>query len=160
MEDFTQALQNALGGIPVYLGAEYTEEQPEIPHVVVVPSGGTYGPPVAGTKDALATGTQDIRVLCKCWKFQEAQDLADLVYAAAPGRAPLAKFSLRSEVWGKYTARVADLLLTLPTTLTRQDITRVRVETFTQLVDLLPLIPTPEVSNDPTVPEGQTTFSP
>jgi hypothetical protein len=160
MEDFAQLLQDALGSIPVYLGAEYTETQQEIPHVIVVPSGAAYGPPVAGQRDALATGTRDIRILCKAGRFDEAEALADLVYASAPGRAPLAKLALRSEVWGNYTIRVADLLLTLPTTLTHQDIARVRVLTFTQLVDLLPLIPTPEVPDDQGTPQGTTEFSP
>jgi hypothetical protein len=159
MEDFAQALQTALGPIPVYLGAEWAEKQPALPHVIVVPSGATYGPPTGTSKDAVASGTRDIRVLCKAVLFDEAEALADLVYASAPGRSPQARLSLRSEVWGEYTIRVADLLLTLPTTLTRQDTERVRVLTFTQLVDLLPLSPTPEVNDDETRPEGRTEFS-
>ncbi|WP_189088549.1 hypothetical protein [Deinococcus ruber] len=136
------------------------EKQPEIPHVIVVPSGATYGPPTEGGRDVIASGTRDIRIICRAWRFDEAEALADLVYAASPTKSPNARLSLKSEVWSDYTARVADLLLTLPTTLTRTDITRVHVEQFTQRVDLLPLIPTPEVSNDQTPPDGHTTFSP
>lgn len=163
MEDFAQALQDALGGgVSVKLGAEYALTEMELPAVIVVPSGATYGPPVDGKKDALSSGTRDIRILCKTYYFNESEALADLVYSLNVARlvAPQARLALRSEVWGNYTVRVADLLLTLPTTLTRQDIARVRVLTFTQKVDVLPLTVTPEVVNVRYRPAGKTEYSP
>lgn len=160
MEEFQEALQAALGTVPVYLGAENVERQPQVPHVIVVPRGTIYGPSDGSVRDAIATGTTDISVVCRAARFDEAEALADLVYAAAPGRAPNAKLSFRSEIWGEYVVRVADLILTIPTSLTSADISRVKVLTFTQHLDMLPLTPTIEVPNDQTPPDGHTTFSP
>lgn len=160
MEELTQAIQNAVGpNIPVYLGVEWAERQMNLPHVIVVPAGATYGPPTDNRLDVIAAGTADIRVLCKAVRFDEASDLADLVYAAAPGKSPLARLTYRSEVWGDYTVRVADLTLTLPTVLRSTDIKRVRVEQFTQHVFVLPLETlTPQEAQNGPQPEGHTIF--
>ncbi len=160
MEELAQIIQDALGPtVAVYLGVEWAEKQPALPHVVIVPGGATYGPPDGSKPNLIAQGTLDLRVLCKAVRFDEASDLADLCYAAAPGKSPLARMTYRSEVWGDYTVRVADLTLTLPSTLARTDITRVRVEQFTQHVHLLPLTALlPEEATHGPEPEGHTIF--
>ncbi|MCD0156015.1 hypothetical protein [Deinococcus sp. 6GRE01] len=159
METLSQQLQDAFTAagqtIPVYLGSEWLSREVELPHVIVTPGGGTYAPPSGATRDALASVELEPHVICKAVLFEEALLLADFAYAAlTPSRS--ARVSLRSEAWGDYTVRVADLTLSVPATLTRTDITRVRVTRFTQLASL---IGSQEVPNDPT-PEidGETQF--
>lgn len=156
METLAQQLQDALGtGVAVYLGSEYLDRQPQLPLVIVLPGSVRYDAPDGSVADALAMGTAETTLVCKAVTFEEAALLADLCYAAiATGRN--AQTRLRTEPWGDYNIRVADLTITFPAVLTRQDITRVRVEQFTQLAQF---IGTPEVPHDETHrPNGETQF--
>lgn len=157
METLAQQLQDALHayGVAVYLGSEWLDKQPSLPLVVVVPGSVTYGPPDGSVDGVLAQGTAETALICKATTFEEAVQLADLCYAAvAPGRPATSR--MRSEVWGDYTVRVADLSVTFPAVLGRSDITRVRVDHFTQRAQF---IATPEVAHDETYrPDGETQF--
>lgn len=156
METLAQQLQDALGkDIAVYLGSEWLERQPRLPLVIVVPGNVRYDAPDGSVADALAMGTAETTLICKAVTFEEAALLADLCYAAIGTGRP-AQTRLRTEPWGDYNIRVADMGIQFPATLTRQDITRVRVEHFTQLAQF---IATPEVANDETYrPDGETHF--
>lgn len=159
MEALAQTLQNAMPpDVSVYLGAEYAESQPRLPHVVVVPSGARYGPPDGSTRDTLAQVALEVAVLCRAALFEEATLLADLCYAALPGRSPEASIRYGSEVWGDYTVRAARLTVTLPAALTRADITRVRVATFTQDARFLTLPPSEVPDDETNRPDGVTHF--
>lgn len=157
METLTTQLRAALAPyeIAVLLGSEWLVEQTRLPLVVVVPGAVTYGPPDGSERDALAVGTAETALICKAASFEEAVQLADLCYAAVgPGRPATSR--LRSEPWGDDTVRVADLTITFPAVLTRQDITRVRVKCFTQLAQFIGI---PEVPHDQTYrPDGETQF--
>lgn len=135
MEALAQRLQDALGQkISVYLGSEHLSRQPRLPHVVVVPGSADYGPPTGQVRDALATVQVQHVCICKALTFEEALILSDACYTAlALGqRAPM---RLRSELWGERVIRCADLTVTHPATLTRSDVARVQVHTFTQHVE-------------------------
>ncbi|GGI87237.1 hypothetical protein [Deinococcus wulumuqiensis] len=157
METLAQQLQDALGtGVAVYLGSEYLDRQPQLPLVIVLPGSVRYDAPDGSVADALAMGTAETTLVCKAVTFEEAALLADLCYAAiGPGKPATSR--LRSETWGDYTVRVADLTITFPAVLTRSDITRVRVAHFTQLAQFMD---TPEVVPDDETyrPNGETQF--
>lgn len=144
--------------ISVYLGTEWLEKQPELPHVIVVPGDGDYSPPASGQRDALADVQIGVAFVCKSALFEEAVLLAEACYAAVqPSASKRATLRLRSELWGNYVIRVATLNATFPGVLTRADLARVRVLTFTQLAQYIPR--PPEVPDDPeTRPEGTTQF--
>lgn len=161
MEALAQQLQDALDAtgkkIAVHLGSEYLSRQPKLPHIVVAPGGGTYGPPDGSVRGGLASLTLDTHIICKAVKFEEAALLAEFAYVTL-GLGKTARLALRSEVWDNYTVRVADLTLSLPGALTRDDITRVKVTHFIQHAQITPLTITPEVPDDQESPTGSTVF--
>lgn len=159
MEALAQQLQDALGAnVAVYLGSEWLDNQPQLPHVIVLPGGGTYRPPDGSSRLALADIDLRTTIRCKAVLFEEAVLLAEACYAALVDTASgTADLRLASELWGDYTVRLADLTVTQPAVLTRSDVALVRVRTFTQHVHLTPTS-TPEVPNDQAAPEGSTVF--
>jgi len=129
MESLAQQVQNALAPykIRVYLGEEWLSRTPELPHLIVLPGGGTYTPPDGRTRDALAGVQQRTNLLARAVTFEQATLLAEVAYAAAaPGRG--AELDLGTELWGDNVIRTATLTITLPAVLTRSDVTRVRIE--------------------------------
>ena len=133
METLAQQLQDALGPtVAVYLGAEYMERQPELPHVVVVPAGAEIRPPSGLNPGALADASLEVRLIARAVRFDEAQLLAEACYTVLRATSPSASLKLRSEAWGDYTVRVADLSVTLPASIPAGAITRVQVLTFAQ----------------------------
>lgn len=159
MEALAQQLQDALGpSIAVYLGSEWAVKQPALPHVIVMPAGGTYEPPSGAVRYALADAQIRTTIRAKAALFEEAVLLAEAAYAAV-AQGTRAEIRLASEVWGDYTVRMADLTITQPATLTRDDIALVKVKTFTQHAHFAPTR-TPEVPSDESNPEGRTVFDP
>ncbi|GGL15870.1 hypothetical protein GCM10010844_38460 [Deinococcus radiotolerans] len=157
MESLAQQLQNALPNVPVYLGSEWLEQQPQLPFMILLPTGGQYTAPSGQARLAIADVQLDTTVICKAALFEEALLLAEVAYAAlAQGKD--ASVKLRSEVWGDYTVRVADLTFSTPAVLTRDDVALVHVKTFTQRVHVTPPTSTPEVPDDAERPEGTTHF--
>ncbi|MFC5846734.1 hypothetical protein [Deinococcus petrolearius] len=162
MEAIAQRVQDYLAAqgqqIAVYLGSEWLEKQPELPHVIVVPGDGEYAAPDGSARDALAGVQIGVGFVCKGALFEEATLLAEACYAAVRPSANLrATLRLRSELWGNYVIRVATLSATFPGVLTRGDVARVRVTQFTQLAQYLPR--PSEVPDDPeTRAEGTTQF--
>lgn len=133
MEAEAQKLQDALGNsMAVYLGSEWLVKQPAVPHVVVLPGSADYGPP--STPGSLAAVRLQETYLCRAMTFEEASQLAEFCYGVlAPGQTASSRLS--TEVWGDYNVRTAALTITYPATLTRDDIERVRVHTFTQHIE-------------------------
>lgn len=160
MEALAQQLQDAFTAegkpIAVYLGSEWLDRQPELPHVIVVPGNASYTPSDGTTQDTLADVQLDTVFICKAMTFEDAALLADYVYATlAEGRD--ARMNLRTEVWGDYNVRVAQLSVTYPARLRRSDVTRLLVDAFTQYAQFTTR--TQEVPDDPThQPNGETHF--
>lgn len=157
MEALAQQLQDALGPtIAVYLGSEWLDRQPQLPFVIVVPGDASYEPPDGTRPGALASVMLDTAFVCKAALFEEAVLLAEACYGVI-GTGKSARLRLGTEVWEGYYVRKATLTVTSPATLTRDDVTRVRALTFTQLAQFHPS--TPEVPDDQTNrPTGETHF--
>ncbi|MFC6592409.1 hypothetical protein ACFP81_10660 [Deinococcus lacus] len=156
MEAEAQRLQNALPDIAVYLGSEWLVKQPAVPHVVVMPGNADYSPPAV--PGSLAAVRLQETYLCRAMTFEEAVQLAEFAYAAlAPGQS--ASVRLGTEVWGDYFVRTAALTITYPATLTREDVTRVRVKDFTQHAQFTnPNKEVPDGTNQDHRPTGRTYF--
>lgn len=151
-----QAGENSLP-VPVFLGSEWLDRQNELPLVIVVPGSATYGPPDGSVRGALAGVQTDQHLICKAMTYEDAVLLAEFCYEVlAVGRA--ATMRLRSEVWGDYTVRVADMQVTFPAALTRSDITRVKVKTFTEHVQFTNPSPQQEIPNEQNQATGSVEF--
>lgn len=157
MEAQAQQLQDALGpDIAVYLGSEWLSRQQGLPQVVVIPGDAEFTAPDGSVAGALASVQLGVTCVCKAATFEEAALLAQACYAAL-GLNTRATMRLRTELWGDYNVRIAALTITFPATLTRGDVTRVRVHTFTQLAEFGHPPPT-EAPDDETRPDGSTVF--
>lgn len=159
MEAMAQKVQDALGkDIAVYLGSEWLSNQPQLPHVIVVPGDATYGPP-EGQRDALAGVTVNAAFVCKALLFEEAVLLAEACYAAVAPPGNAASMRLSSELWGEYVVRVATMSIPFPATLQRTDVTRAHVEQIFARYHLPRPTPDPqEVPDDQENPSGSGVF--
>lgn len=157
MEANAQALQDALGErVPVYLGREWLIKQPELPHAVFVPTDEALSAPTPApgvrASELLADDALSVDVVCRAATFEDARALALLCWSSlrAQGAAPAATIRYGGEEWGGVPIRVATLSLTLPALLTRDDLTRVRVEEIVARHHLPTPTPSQEVPRDPT----------
>ncbi|MDV6376372.1 hypothetical protein [Deinococcus arenicola] len=158
MEDLAQALQDALGtALAVYLGPEHLDDQPELPHVIVVPTAETLTPPTQNPQQLVGDSAMTVDVICRAVTYQDARTLALLCWTALmPLRArPTAAVQYGSEPWGDYTVRSAVLTVTVTAPVLRSDVTLARIEEIAAHHRYLIPATQQEVSNDQE-PEGGT----
>lgn len=162
MEGTQEALQEVLDPLPIYLGPEALVDQPELPHVVMIPISDVLSPATKTGITTLASATGTTEYICRATTFQDARDLALLVLTALlplGGKADTASIRYGSEPWGNYVARVARMTVLTPLIAEKTDITRVRVLTFIQHVQMLPLTALlPQEAQNGPQPEGHTIF--
>jgi len=162
MEEVQEALAAALDPLPIFLGPETLVDQPELPHVVMIPISDTLSVPQKVDVDTLAAATGSTEYICRAATYQAARDTALMVLEALlplGGQVTTATIRYGTETWSNYAVRVARLTVLTPMIASKEGITRVRVETFIQHVKLLPL--TALLPQEPThgpEPEGTTLF--
>ena len=130
MEGLTQTLKGALAPhAGVYLGPENLTEQPELPHVIVVPTSENLEPPTQAAQILAGEAVQQVDLICRAATFEDARLLALLCWQVPGlGISKAAQIKYGSESWGAYTARSATLTVTLPIRLTREDVTLARIQ--------------------------------
>ena len=131
MEGLTQTLKAALAPhAGVYLGPENLTEQPELPHVIVIPTSENLEPPTQAAQILAGEAVQQVDLICRAATFEDARLLALLCWQV-PGlginKAAQAQIKYGSESWGAYTARSATLTVTLTIRLMREDVTLARI---------------------------------
>jgi len=169
MEDTWEALQAALtspeldsGKLPVFLGPEKLIDQPRLPHVVMLPLSDVLSPLTKNKPEALASATGATEYICRATRFDQARDLALTVLGALiplGGKVDSVIIRYGTETWNNLPVRVARMTVLTPSTVEKTDVTRVRVEQFTQHVFQLPLtILIPQEPTHGPEPEGTTIF--